>query len=108
MNKSSEQKRCPVPGCNMVFATPGARGWHSHVRRVEAHPFWHPEAKAGNLRQSLFVEEFPSFFPPEPEPEVPLASEELPVLTDMQVIRAFVESLRTSLKSLDRWVGPAT
>ena len=104
--KQSPHKRCPIAGCNLVFATPGARGWHIHVRRLDAHPCWHPEAASGNARQSLFVEEFPAFFPP--EPEEPAEAQVLPAVDDRIVIRQFVESLRVSLKTLEHWAGPST
>lgn len=52
--------KCPIKGCNLEFSK-GILGWHKHVERQDAHPYWHPEL-LGNLRKVAFVDEFPDFF----------------------------------------------
>lgn len=57
-NKSAT---CPIPGCNMNYSR-GILGWHKHVERKDAHPFWHPELDGATARKAAFVEEFQDWF----------------------------------------------
>lgn len=54
-------RRCPIPGCNMVFAK-SVVGWHTHAASLTAHPFW-AEGLTKEQRKEQFVLEFPYFFP---------------------------------------------
>ena len=52
--------KCPIPGCNLAYSR-GILGWHTHVEREDAHPFWNKGAPSSS-RKELFVKEFPDFF----------------------------------------------
>jgi hypothetical protein len=52
---------CPIKGCNMTYSR-GILGWHKHVERVDAHPYWNPMVQDSEERKAMYVAEFPEWF----------------------------------------------
>jgi hypothetical protein len=53
--------RCPIPGCNHIFAN-GRSGWDGHVSNRTHRVNYHPEVQDHEERMELFRGEFPDFF----------------------------------------------
>lgn len=96
-------KRCPIPGCNLHYAN-GITGWARHVGAPDNHPYWMPGATPAAKRHA-FVSEFPLFFvgarskqtssrpPAVPTPPPPSVSATIPpelVAAIRQVVRETV------------------
>lgn len=58
---SIENRKCPIPGCNMHYAA-GVTGWARHVGSMPNHPYWHPAATEAAVRRELFTAEFGDAF----------------------------------------------